>query len=484
MQVRRSILLSSADRFFGTFVKFATLIVTARLLTPTEIGVAVLGMAVLGLASAIREFGGSSYIIQVNDPTPRRVQTVFTIQMMFTLPLAALTALAAEPVARFYDTPGLREFLWVTAACFMFGPFTTPIYALLGRRMAFGALAVLNVVNSSTYGIATVGLVLLGFSYMSFAWATLLAAALTLALSLFWHPKFAIFRATFEDWREVCAFGFADSMRNTMYFLLDNVPLLAFGRTLSAEAVGLYQRAVALAALPTTVLLAGLAPVLLPAFANDARENRALKNSYLNSLGLTTALLWPATIWIIILAKPIVLVLLGDQWLAMVPLVQIIGAAYLIWFPVYVTNPILIAAGGIRDTLTLTLLTIPVMVAIQSVASMWGLQAAVWSLFVTIPWYVFFAVWMVKRRIPFAWGELGAVLGRSATAALLSAIAPLLVVMLLGGPYGVGIAGGVFAGMLGVASWFVALGVTRHPMGDEVRRVFSGLTTRVAALRR
>jgi len=258
-----------------------------------------------------------------------------------------------------------------------------------------------------------------------------------------------------------------------MYYLLDNVPLLAFGRTLGAEAVGLFQRAVTLSALPTTTLLSGLAPVLLPAFASQARENRALKESYLSSLLLITALLWPITLWIILLAHPIVLVLLGDQWLNVVPLVQIIGTAYLIWFPVYVTNPILIAAGGIRDTLYLALITIPAMIVVQSIASIWGLYAAVWSLFITIPWYVFWAVYTVKRRVPFTWAELGAVLGRSGAVALISAAAPALFVAAAGGPNQIGIAGGLFAGVLAVASWLAGLRIMGHPRLHEVQRAVS-----------
>lgn len=484
MHVRRSVLLSTADKLFATLVKFGTLIVTARLLTPEQIGVSVLGMAVLGVAGVIREFGGASYLIQVDEPTPERVRTVFTIQMLFTLPLALGCFFIAAPAAQFYQTPGLRDFLWVTALCFVLGPFVSPIYALLSRRMAFAEIAILNITGSVTYAGFTIGLALAGFGFMSFAWASLISALMGFALSLYWHPKFAMYRVAFHDWRAVVDFGFADSVRNLMYYLLDSVPLMAFGRTLGTEAVGLFQRAVTLSALPTTTLLAGLAPVLLPAFANHAREKRALKDAYLHSLSLITSILWPVTLWIIILAQPVVLVLLGEQWLPLVPLVQIIGTAYLIWFPVYVTNPILIAAGGIRDTLALALITIPLMILTQSIASIWGLYAAVWSLFVTIPWYVFFAVYMVKRRVPFTWNELGSVLARSAAVALVSATAPALIVMAWGGPMNISIVGGVIAGGVAVMGWFAGLHLLRHPMLEEVQSALAKAQSKLAALQR
>lgn len=475
MQVRRSVLFSSADKFFGAFVKFATLIVTARLLTPAEVGVAVLGMAVLGLASAIREFGGASYLIQVDEPTPARVQTVFTAQMAFTLPLALICILISGFAASFYHAPGLDHYLWVTAACFMLGPFSSSIYALMRRRMEFGPIALINIVTALSGAVATIGFAATGFGFMSFAWATLASGVVNLAFCLHWRPSFPIYRFAFHEWRNVFAFGAVDSVRNILYYLLDNIPLMVFGRTLGAENVGLYQRAISLSAMPSTTLLAGVAPVMLPAFANHAREKRELGQSYLQSLELTTVLLWPSTVFILIMAQPIVMILLGAQWTALVPLVQIIAAAYLIWFPVYSTNPVLIAAGGIRDTLWLALITIPLMVLVQSFASIWGVHAAVLSLFITVPWYVFWAVFMVKRRAPFKWRELGAVLGRNAVVSAITAIGPGLVFLASGGAYAVSILGGVIAGVLAGIGWLAGLWLMRHPMLNELQRAWAAV---------
>lgn len=471
MHVRRSVILSSMDRTFAMFVRFATLIVTARLLTPAEIGIAVLGTAVFGIATTIRDFGGVSYLIQVDDPTPARVRTVFTVQLLFTLPLALLCFLLAGPAGAFYEEPGLRDYLWVTAICFLIGPFYGPIYALLSRRFAFGPIAFLNVVMSLSSGGVTIGLAMAGFSFMSFAWASLVSTALGLALSFIWHPRYPVFRIATEDWRAICNFGFADSVRNLLNYMVTNVPLLVFGRTLGAGDVGLYQRAFTLSSLPTTTLMAGLGPVLLPAFASHAREKRELKLSYFRSLELITVLLWPCTLLIFILAKPAVLVLLGSQWLALVPLVQIMSASFLMWFPVHVTNPILIATGGVRDALKLAMITIPAMILLQCLASLLGLMAVAWSGLIAIIYFVVCAVLMVRRRVPFEWNELGAALKKSLLVALVSIVGPVGVTLAAGGPNSVSIAEAFVACLLAGAGWLLSLGLTRHPMFNEVQQL-------------
>src|SRR5690242_15236490 len=53
--VRRALLLSTADRYFTFASNFAVAAAVSRILTPAEIGVSVVGMAILGIALSVRE---------------------------------------------------------------------------------------------------------------------------------------------------------------------------------------------------------------------------------------------------------------------------------------------------------------------------------------------------------------------------------------------------------------------------------------------
>src|SRR3546814_3774220 len=65
-------------------------------------------------------------------------------------------------------------------------------------------------------------------------------------------------------------------------------------------------------------------PVLLPAFAAKLRQGHALKDSYLRGVAYLTAVGWPFSVVLALLAHPILRVLFGPQWDAAVPLVQIL----------------------------------------------------------------------------------------------------------------------------------------------------------------
>ncbi len=478
--LRRSIALASADRYLIVLLNFATLLITARLLTPAEFGIAVLGLAALGAVNIVRDFGGTAYIVQVDNPTPERVQTVFTVTSILTLPFVVLMYLGADWIAEFYGEPGLVGFLQLTIICFLFGPFIAPIYALLRREMAFDRIMLMSAICAVVNTVATIALVLLGFSYMSFAWAGLASAATYLVLCNVWGPKFKVYRFSLSEWRQVMSYGAYESSKSMLYYLWDVLPLLAFGKTLGAAGVGLYQRAVSISRLPEKTILAGLAPVLLPALSRHAREGRDLKIGYLKSLEHLSAVLWPIFLFVILFAHPIVLLLLGHQWLETVPLVQIIAVAMLFWLPPSLPDSTLIAAGAIRQNFLLALTTIPVAVAIQIYMSQYGLRAATLSLLFTIPMWALASLYVVRKVVPFTFGELWEALRRSAIVALMSCVGPAAVAIWVGGGDHITLFAGVLGGATALGGWLAGLWLTGHSLLGEVRHVTDFLTNTVS----
>jgi O-antigen/teichoic acid export membrane protein len=288
-------MLSSADRYFSVLLNLVTLLVTARLLTPAEFGIAVIGLSVLGIADIIRDFGGVAYLVQVDTVTPQRVQTVFTVTFLLTLPFIGLVLFLAKPIADFYGSPGLQLFLQIASLCFLLGPFIAPANALLRREFAFGKLAVMNGASVVLNATVTIVLAMLGFSYMCFVWGGLASGLLYFVACLIWGPKIKIYRFALDEWRHVTAFGVYDSAKNMLHYAYETAPYLAFGKTLGPDGLGLFQRALSISRLPEKTLLAGLAPVILPALSQLAREGRDLKAGFLSSIEHVTALLADAS---------------------------------------------------------------------------------------------------------------------------------------------------------------------------------------------
>src|SRR3546814_7174749 len=93
------------------------------------------------------------------------------------------------------------------------------------------------------------------------------------------------------------------------------------------------------------LIFEGLQPVLLPALSEKVRRGEDLREVYLRAMEYVTVLYWPFLAMLGLMADPIVRLLLGDQWLTVIPLVQIFCGTSAFAFPAFFPQPLLMAIG-------------------------------------------------------------------------------------------------------------------------------------------
>jgi O-antigen/teichoic acid export membrane protein len=482
--IRRAFLWASAGRYLVMAVNLGSSMVMARLLLPSEYGISVLGSAVFAVAEAIRALGGGAYLIQHKELATEDIRASFTVSLIMTMVTAAALVLLSGPLTRYFQIPDLGRYLQASALGYLAGPFVYPISALMSRRMAFGAIALISVVTAVVNAAASICLAMLGFSYMSFAWAGAISAAVAMLLYVYACRDRSILRPSLRGWRGVVAFGMYDSATAVLSQIGETLPYFIVARLLDAEAVGLAQRAVMLCLFPERVILAGVGAVALPAFARQVREGGSLRDDYFRAIELITAALWPALLFVALLAGPIVAVLLGGQWRDVVPLVEILAVALLFSFPASLHYPTLVAAGSLRYMPPVVVLQSVLSLGILYVAAQRGLHAAALGMLLIVPLNSLISLLLVRFVIDFRWVEVAAATRRSAVCSLLSAAGPALTAITVGRHANLSIVALMLAMALAAAGWIGGLWLTRHPLLREVIRVATGMQTRLVRLTR
>lgn len=472
--MRRAIAITTAERYFGLITNFATIAAVSRILSPAEIGISVIGLAIAGLALALREFATTNFVIQKKDLKIEDVRTSFTVLLLVTSAIAAVMCTGALPLSDFYDQRSLEPLIRVLALCLLAGVVFEPVAALLRRKMEFQRLAVLNVTASAVNAATTIGLAFLGFSYMSFGWGWLTSACVVGVMSVVVCDDRSIFRPCLKSWREFVAFGGYHGANILFYRLYDSLPYLVLGRTLSLHAVALYSRGITICQLPDKVLLGGVASVMLTSCSAEVRNGGDLRTSYLRAIEMITALQWPGLVLTAILAHPIVTLLLGAQWVEVVPLVQIMALASLFMFSAELNYPMLVAFGAMRDVLLRSIIVWPLSALIIAAASFYGLETAALAWLVTMPLQAYVSIYFIRRHVQVTWGEIAGALWRGGMLALLSAVGPISVVLYMG-TFDLPIPGAVIAVLLAAIGWCAGLLLTAHPLREEVGRVVSVL---------
>jgi O-antigen/teichoic acid export membrane protein len=469
--LHHSLIFSFGEKYALVAINFATMAIVSRLFTPREFGIFAIATALMMTLEALREFGVGAYLIQRRDLSAADIQAAFTLTLLSSLLFAAILLAASGPIAAFYQEEVLTDVLRISALGLLLLPVQVPVMALLRRDFAFDILALVSVIGALTNLGAIVLLTALGFGVMSLAWAGLASAAAAIMLALWLRPRFDIFRFSLHRWREMLSFGSYASATALLNVLAQSFLPILLGRLLGLGATGLYTRATTLSRLFDRLILDALHPIMLPVLAQQVRAGGDLKRAYLHALTLMTAVYWPALIFLALTADPIVRLLLGSQWLEVAVLVRILALAALCLFPAFLTYPILVATGRIRDTLISSLISIPLTLAITGAAATLGVTAAAAACFLTYPLQVAVALHFVRRQVPFTGAELAAALWRSALVALCAAAPPASVVALAGFRFDLSLWQMAGAALGALAAWFGLMLALRHPLLDEMRDV-------------
>jgi O-antigen/teichoic acid export membrane protein len=473
--VRQAFAWASAGRYFVMAINIATMLIMARLISPRQYGVVVLGEAVLAIAEAMRAVGGGSYIVQHRQLTRQAVRASFTISLLATLLLAACIIALRGALRQHFNAPDLYNFLPVAALGYLTGPVAYAILALLRRRMAFAAIAMVGVAGALMNGLASVALAARGFGAVSYAWGDAISGILSMLIYLCCWRDWTIFRPTLRGWRDVIAFGAFDGAASLLSQCAESLVYFVLGTLLSVKAVGLCQRTVLLCLFPERVILAGVGAVALPAFAQQVRQGRSLAQDYLRAIELITAALWPALLLMILLAEPMVAILLGPRWLEIVPLVRLLAAALLFSFPVTLNYPALVAAGGIRYMPAVILAQGVVSLAILTWAAWQGLYQVAFAMLLVVPLNGVFSLALVRHFVGFRWTDIVVATRRSALCCVLGAIGPVAMLAAVGARGRMSFAPALFAVVLFGIGWLIGLRLTRHKLLDEMLLVAKAL---------
>lgn len=351
-----------ADRAIGLIGT----VILARVLTPADFGLVAMAMAVIGLIELASAFGFEMTLLRKANPTADQYNTVWTLNVLFGLASGLVTAGLAFAAAEFYREPRLVPIMLVLGAAWAVGALENIGIVDFRRTLNFAKEFRFLLTRRVVGSIVTISLALLTRSYWALIIGALAMRATGLGLSYLWHPfrpKFSLKERgevfSFSAWifvEKLGAFGF---MRAADFVL---------GRTHGPREVGIYRLGEEIGHLPSTELIAPINRALFPGIAQMSAGGRATRDIVLAANGVVGLLLFPACLGISAIAGLLVPIMLGNQWHAAIPVVQILAM-----------NSMLMALWANQHTLLLALGR-PHVTAVISIARLCVFAVALWLL--------------------------------------------------------------------------------------------------------
>ncbi|MET3926353.1 O-antigen/teichoic acid export membrane protein [Devosia sp. 2618] len=286
----------------------------ARLLSPEDIGIIAMVLAVTGLGDLVRDFGLSMAAVQAKTISDAERTNLFWANVAISLALFAALLVLAPHLAVVFSDVRLTQVLWLCSSVILFNGACAQFKADLNRNLRFGILGLVEA-GSQAIGLCLGILV----AYLTGSYMALVVMLLATAISeLAMAASFASWRPGAPDLKvsitRFAKFGAGLAGTQLLAYLAKRGDNVVLGYGWGAAAVGLYDRAYSLVMAPVTQILVPLTRVAVP-LLGQLRDDDDLLLASLKKVQLCTAICASSAYGLIGgTAGTVIPWLLGESW--------------------------------------------------------------------------------------------------------------------------------------------------------------------------
>jgi lipopolysaccharide exporter len=316
-----SSLWTVGTRITVQLISLVSMVLLARWIGPAQMGLFEKVAIILGLLDMLSALGLETALIQRKTLAREHYDTAWTLNIARGAAMAVVLVLLSYKADSWFHAPGMGAILpWVALMPLIQGfentgmvdvrrnyNFSIDFQWVVGKRIASFVF---------TLGLAWQMKSVWALAYGSLA-STLVGVALSYILTAY-RPQLSL--AGWADLRKFVGWFFSYTTIAAVSGRVDDLLLL---RLATPADTAFYRRAGEFSGLPTTELAGPMSRALLPGLAKLADHPVERRELFTQFLALSMVISFPACIGLGFLAHPFTILLLGDKWAAVVPLLQI-----------------------------------------------------------------------------------------------------------------------------------------------------------------
>lgn len=311
-------------------LSFVKIFFLARLLKPTDFGLFALVLITIGILEAFTESGINYTIIQSKHTIEEFVDTAWIVSIIRGTLIGIIMILSGRLLSQFYAEPALVGLTALAALIPLIKGFINPALVTFQKQLEFHKESLFHLSRHVVEATLAVGLALVWPSVTVLVVALIGAALFEVVVSFLIirpRPRLGFNR---ERGREIWQNARGLTLQAALNYVVENVDDLLLGKILGTYQLGLYHNAYGLTHKLTYEPAKSANHGLFPIFTRlDNEKSRQRRAFYKSVLSLGFVLLLVASV-LSFLAEPLVRLVLGEQWLAIVPIVPILAAAGLL----------------------------------------------------------------------------------------------------------------------------------------------------------
>lgn len=329
-------------------ISFLVGIVLARLLQPSEYGL--LGMVTVftAIATVFTDSGFGQAMVRKTDLTEEDKLTAFWFSCGMGILVYISLFISAPWVSVFYKEPQLTDILRITSIPILFSGLLTIPNMIFTREINFKVTTKISFSRAILSGVIGIYMAIMGYG----VWALIVQGLVsyTIGVIMFnyycrWKIKFIFKKNSFHY---LWGFGskmLASNLINTAY---SNLYQIIIGKFYSSTDLGQYQRGQSYSGLFSNTLTQVVQRVSFPTLSKMQDDTERLKYGYRKIIKMSMLVSCLGSMALAAMAKPLIVILIGEKWLPAAEYLQIICLGALL-YPVHAINLNVLTVMGRSD---------------------------------------------------------------------------------------------------------------------------------------
>ena len=384
-------------------VSFIVSMVLGRLLGPSVYGTVALVTVFTLILQVFVDSGFGNALIQKKDADELDFSSVFWFNMAMCSFLYLIMFFAAPFIASFYNRPELTAVVRVLSLILIISGLKNVQQAYVSRNMMFKRFFFSTL--GGTIGAAVVGITM---AYFGFGVWALVAQMLfntavdttILWITVKWRPKkmFSIDRL-----KALFSYGWKLLISAIIDTVYNELTQLIIGKIYSSSDLAQYNRGKQFPQFIVTNINSSIDSVLLPTMSKAQDDPAAVRSMTRRAIKTSTYIIMPFMAGLAVCAKPLVGLILTEEWLPCVPFLRIFCFSFA-FYPIHTANLNAIKAMG-RSDLFLILEVLKKIVGIVAILStMWiSVMAMAYSVFFTTVICQIINAWPNKKLLGYSY---------------------------------------------------------------------------------
>lgn len=347
-KTRKGLYWKFAEQLSNYGIQFMIGIAMARMLSPEDYGITALPAVFMAVAGVFVGAGFSEALVRKKDMTEEDLSTAFYYSLCVGAFFYLLLFVCAPWIADFYNVPVLTPLVRVTALSFLYSPIGTPQYVLLKRRLDFKTPAKVSVITRIVVGITGLILAYTGYGVWALVISGLVGGILdkVIILSLVrWIPHKSWSR---ESFRYLWGYGNKMMLSGIFDIVYSNITPIIVGKFFSPAELGVYNRAMGYAEMPSKNIHAVVREVTFPILSKLQDEPERLVSNYRRMIKVSGFVVFPLMMLLSALSRPIIITMITSKWESCIILLQILCFS-MMWYPIHALNLNILMIRGRSD---------------------------------------------------------------------------------------------------------------------------------------